>query len=493
MRLRRVGLVLATVLVLLAVVPAFIIEPDPSTGRIGELSVVVAIISAAIAVATVVLLIPAWRGGRRSALAIAASQALAIIPAIPAFVLPADVVPVDGVVLAAIGVLLSAAAIVLIVLGLSTAFVYAAGVVVVIAVYAALVAIASALVPESAGRAVQTGAAIAVALGFLPLVALLSRAASRVLYGTRDDPERTLRRVGRTVPAGSDTMAAAVADTAQALRLPRLELRDGDHVLAAAGTASAPTVASVAIDDRLSLHAALRPGERRLHGADRAALELVALPLALLVRQARLTDELTSARAAAATVRERERAKLHRDLHDGLGPLLTGAALRADAARNLLSGEQPAGEQLDIVRAEVREAIGEVRRVVDGLRPLDLEQQGLWAFVEKRAARAGAQVALPDERPEVSDATALAVHRIVGEAIANAERHAPGQPISLTMAWSAGGDLEIRVANAGAPGVLSPGGVGIGSMRARAEELGGSFEAGPGVDGWTVRVTLPPG
>jgi signal transduction histidine kinase len=314
-----------------------------------------------------------------------------------------------------------------------------------------------------------------------------------VLYGTRDDPERTMRRVGRTAPAGSDTMAAAVADTAQALRLPRLELRDGDRVLAAAGAAAAPMVASVPIDDRLSLHAALRPGERRLHSADRAALELVALPLALLVRQARLTDELTSARAAAATVRERERAKLHRDLHDGLGPLLTGAALRADAARNLLSGEQPAGEQLDIVRAEVREAIGEVRRVVDGLRPVDLEQQGLWAFVEKRAARAGARVLLPEQRPEVSDATALAAHRIVGEAIANAERHAPGQPISLTMAWSPEGDLEIRIDNAGTSGALSPGGVGIGSMRARAEELGGSFEAGPGPEGWTVRVTLPTG
>lgn len=123
----------------------------------------------------------------------------------------------------------------------------------------------------------------------------------------------------------------------------------------------------------------MRVGERQLRRDDRTALQLVALPLSLLARESALLTEVRTARAALADVREREQLTLHRDLHDGLGPLLTGAVMRADAARNLLATDvEAARDSLDAARSDLRVAVTELRRVVYRLWPLELEQRGLW-------------------------------------------------------------------------------------------------------------------
>jgi signal transduction histidine kinase len=493
MTARRIGLVLAILLSLASAIPAFIIGPDPETGDLTP-AVAVAILSGGVLAATLALAIPAWRGGRRSAVAVAILQFAAIIPPLPAFLLPSDIVSPDAVVSAAGSVLLSVVAIGLIAYSSSRVLVLVAAILAILALYAVVVAVVSAVVPESAGRGVATLAAIGAALLFQPVLLVLRRSTDRTLYGERGDPAGTALRIGRTLGDQQEVVAAAVDETARALRLPRLELRDTSGVLAVGGSADAAghlAVIPIGADRDLELVVTLRPGERRLHAQDRAALELTGLPLQLLVRESRLAADLQAARTAATEARESERARLHRDLHDGVGPLLTGAALHADAARNLVGPSGvPALEQLDAVRGELRAAVSEVRRVVDGLRPLDLEQRGLWDALQRRADLAGADFRASGRTIALSPAVELAVHRIVGEALANAERHAPG---SLTDVRIDVDDVEllIRVTSSGSTPPARREGVGLSSIRERAAELGGHADVGPVPEGWRVQVRIP--
>ena len=80
-----------------------------------------------------------------------------------------------------------------------------------------------------------------------------------------------------------------------------------------------------------------RPAEQlRLPPTTEAVLGLVAAPLAQALRAARLGDQLQASRGRVVAALEEERRRMRRDLHDGLGPTLTGIAYSADAARNLL-------------------------------------------------------------------------------------------------------------------------------------------------------------
>ena len=86
--------------------------------------------------------------------------------------------------------------------------------------------------------------------------------------------------------------------------------------------------------------------------------------------------------------------------------------------------------------------------------------------------------------------TGLAVYRILQEALTNAVRHAPGAATEVRLTVGAG-TVGLTVDSSGEPGTGS--GVGVLSMRERAESLGGSCQAGPGGRGWLVQATLPLG
>lgn len=493
MIVRRVGLVLALLLSLAGILAALEIGPDPATGSVGVLPVVVAVLACMIAAFTVALLVPAWRGSHRASLTIATAQLVGILTALPAFFAPAGLVPPGGVILAAAGTLVSIAVFAMIAFDVGTLALHAVAVIVIVALYASGVAAATWLLPSYADRLVQTLAAIAVALAFQPLVSLLRRTVGQALYGGRVAPAATAVRVNRPRPDGTDPVTAAVRDTATALRLPRIELVHGG-VVVATGTSTARAGATVidhalADADALHLRVTLRAGERTLHRDDRDALTLIALPLAPLVRESTLLAEVRAARAAVADAREREQLRLHRDLHDGLGPLLTGAVMRADAARNLI-GDEPALVQLDAARADLRTALTELRRVVYGLWPLELEQRGLSGAIATRAARAGIEARVPTAELLLPPAVELAVYRIASEAITNIEKHAAGGSGTLALECNPD-EIVLTVKNQASTGSSSPDGLGVASMRARAEELGGRVDAGATADGWRVLACLP--
>lgn len=503
MIVRRVGLALAVLLTLGALPSAWDIGPVPATGGSDALPVAVAVLSTAIALLTLVLVVPAWRGRAWACLTIGIALLAGILAALPAFFAPADLLPAGGVLVAGGWTLVTIAVFAMIVVDASPLTLQALAVIVVVAVYASTVSGLSALVPDQAQRLVQTVTAVAVALLYGPIVALLRRTVGRALYGGRIDPAATAWLVGGRAAGDADVVAAAIDDAATALRLPRIDLLAGARVIARGGSGTrSGSFVTVPLrdglsgidpggDDQISLRVTLPAGQHRLHRDDRAALQLVGLPLVLLARESALLDEVRTARAAVADVREREQLGLHRDLHDSLGPLLTGAVLRADAARNLLPDDpEAASAQLDIARSDLRSAVDEVRRVVYRLWPLELEQRGLWGAITARAARSGAALELPDTQPELSPAVQLAIYRIISEALTNSDRHAAGTPASVSVRGEVEG-LDLTVANRSLPVPGFTPGMGITSIRARAEELGGHAEIGPTADGWRVRVWLP--
>lgn len=488
---RRIGLVLAVLLVIAAAVPALQIGPDPTTGEIGGLALGVAVYSSALAIATLSLLAPAWRGGRRSSLAIAILQLLAIVPALPAFLVPADVAPTGAVIIASVSSLLNVVAVGLITIAHTSLLLHAAALAAVLALYAAGVAILSAALPRAADRGIQTLVMLGAVLAFHPILALLRRTVGRTVYGGRADPARTAEQIGALTE-----IAAVVDETARVLRVPRLELHDGERIRAASGHPSQTlTTTDVPVDaeGRLMLRVGLPPGRPRLHRDERVALNLVARPLGMLIHENELAAELRAARAATAASREEERATIHRELHDGVGPLLTGAAFRADAAANLIPQHPDAAlDHIQLLKNDLRTAVAEVRRVVYGLRPVELEQRGLWDALRARAQAVGAELALPDVQPALPAATELALYRIAAESLANAEQHAPGNRTRVEVTIHEDSIRLVVYTHTTDPSLQATvAGVGLPSIHARAEELGGTAQIGPTNRGWSVFVELP--
>ena len=386
---------------------------------------------------------------------------------------------------------------------LSRTLLYGLTIALVIAVYVGVVAGLTLLVPSNAQRSVSVAAAIVVAFLFAPLRSLVQRMINRAFYGTRSDPARTAWQIGEGL-RHDDDLPGMLEQTRSALRLPWISLRgepDGD-VIATAGTPQGIPSAGLPLTYRDNpvgtLVVGLRRGERDLHNADRRTLDLIATPLAVALHATALSEQVQQARTATVEAAAAERVRLQRELHDGVGPILTSAAFQADAASNLVHTD-PAGAErlLDEIRTELRSAIDDVRRVVYGLRPIELDDAGLVGAIRQRLAGLPAsqpgqikvEMELPDQLPALSPAVELAAYRIASEAINNALTHSAGH--RCLVAITVNGTLAVTVRDDGRPPRSWTPGVGLRSILERAEELGGTAAAGPTGDGWEVTARLP--
>lgn len=367
--------------------------------------------------------------------------------------------------------------------------------------YVGLVAVLDTFVSAQLGRSAV--ATVIVALLVAPLLPRLQRLVDRAMYGDRGDPARVASRVGEHLVGSPESgLAGVVMAVREALRVPYAAVSAHDEVLAAAGQQRGQ-VGSVALEYGGAVVGALvvglRPGERELSAADRNVLGLVAMPLAVAVHATRLSDELQASRERIVTAQEDERRRLRRDLHDGLGPALTGVALTADAAANLMDSDATrARELLSTLRADTRSAIADVRRLVENLRPPALDELGLVEALRQRAEQVRwradgeairVRLDVPDEVPAMAAAVEVAGYRIATEALNNVVRHSRAS--TATVRVSVADTLVVEVTDDGLPNGTWQPGVGLRAMRERAAELGGRFEAGPSASGGRVRVSLP--
>ncbi|WP_407571741.1 GAF domain-containing sensor histidine kinase [Deinococcus altitudinis] len=378
-------------------------------------------------------------------------------------------------------------------------------------------------------------AAALVAAGLDPARILLSRSVRQLLYGERDDPSAVMQRVAQHLgggsdagpwpgsrlgaapgvqlgmPSGRETIEAGAREAALALRLPslHLELLRGDRL----GYSEVPTTvqsASQAIEQEVgtlvaggerlgvltaaprSVRETFTPGELRL-------LEGLARQFAGAVHAWQLAEDLQTSQIGAVRAGEEERRRLRRDLHDGLGPSLSGLGLKIEAASvALVHSPRQAADTLDSLKRDVRECVAEVRRLVHDLRPPKLDDLGLIGALEELLR--GAELAGLDARLEVQEplpplgaAVEVAVYRIAQEAVTNVLRHAHASRVLLRLQHDQDTlTLECLDNGVGLPEVREPG-VGSRSMRERAGALSGQLEltSRAASGGFTTGPTLP--
>ncbi len=337
------------------------------------------------------------------------------------------------------------------------------------------------------------------AFGVRPLEVLLRGVVDQLLFGDRPDALTAASSLADRI--GDDPVLALDA-IREALVLPYATLRVAGKSLATSGSEVTHTrVLPLRLGNDLlgEVVVGLRPGDLGLSPADEDVLRIVAPLLAQTLRARALASDLKESRGAAITAIEDERRRLRRDIHDGLGPTLSGVAFSADAARNQVrSAPERAEELLLNLRADTAGAILEIRRLVEGLRPPALDELGLIGAVRQHAAAlhtdGGAllqvDVVAPADMPEVSAAVEVAAYRIVVEALTNVARHA-----DATRAWvditHRDEDLHVEVRDDGSSAGPWTSGVGVKSMRERAEQVGGTLAAGPSGGGGFVEATIP--
>lgn len=219
---------------------------------------------------------------------------------------------------------------------------------------------------------------------------------------------------------------------------------------------------------------------------------------AALVEQNELIARQNVQLAEQAVVSERLR--IARDIHDSVAHHVAVIGIQAAGARRAMElSPDLAKEALGVVEQESREAVSEMRSLVGSLRTGDAGvQPGIGDLTElcqrARAVRVGLDVV--GDPTGVAQPVAVAVYRVVQEALNNVEKHSGAT--RATVAVRIGEEVEVEVTDdgfgGGGAGGTRPAGTGVGlkGMAERVGLLGGSLEAGPRVTrGWRVRAVLP--
>ncbi len=346
-------------------------------------------------------------------------------------------------------------------------------------------------------------ATLVIALAFNPVRVRLQRLINRAFYGARQDPVRAMTEVGaRLGSAAGSGLDGVLEALCQVMRLPAASIVvDGNEVAAYGELPGARHAVQLTSDAPGELVVGLRSGESRLDPADERVLMLLAAPVAVAVQARRLADELRTSRERIITGREEERRRIRRDLHDGLGPVLTAVVLNADAARRLLETDPDRSSALLVnLRDQTIGAIEEIRRLVYELRPPALDGLGLLGALREYVAavsRRGDGVALdvtfdaPPVLGELPAAVEVATYRIATEALTNVIRHSTATTAAVRLSVEAGG-LHLQVRDNGVnDGQEWHPGVGLTSIGERAAELGGQCDIEYGRGGCSISIVLP--
>ncbi|MGR6974362.1 sensor histidine kinase [Streptomyces cynarae] len=227
---------------------------------------------------------------------------------------------------------------------------------------------------------------------------------------------------------------------------------------------------------------------------------IVAMAELVRVRREQWARERAERAQAVRRRADEERLRIARELHDVLAHSISVINVQAGVGLALLDSDpEQARTALTTIKAASKEALGEVRQVLDSLRtPGDAPRApapGLDRLPElvEQAAGAGLTVTVDGEAPRLAPGTDLAAFRIVQEALTNVVRHS-GSRHARVHVDSAQGVLRLRVDDDGpATGAEAGGsGNGLAGMRERAAALGGTIEAGPRADGgFRVLAVLP--
>jgi signal transduction histidine kinase len=222
----------------------------------------------------------------------------------------------------------------------------------------------------------------------------------------------------------------------------------------------------------------------------------------LMLAETRRAHEAETQAAALA-----ERARIAREIHDVLAHSLAAVSVNLQAAEGLLGSDTlPAGnpelaKAIDCIgRAGnlTREGLAAARRAVMALRddaaPLPDQLSALAAHYRDTGDLKVEFSVTGEARPLTAEA-GLAAFRTAQEALTNARKHAPGQPVTLGLGFDPA-QITVRVVNPLPDGALGPltatgAGYGLTGLRERAALAGGQLDAGPAGGNWQVVLRIP--
>jgi signal transduction histidine kinase len=236
-----------------------------------------------------------------------------------------------------------------------------------------------------------------------------------------------------------------------------------------------------------------------------AVVPLMVLAIAVLTsmvdREQQSFEQLRALGARLQTVREEERQRIAREIHDDAGQVLTAIKLALSSLVLELPERYRCSNRVEAIGKLVDQAISSARRIATELRPAVLDHLGLVAAIEWAAgefeARTGTKclLKLPPEPLPVDQEGATAIFRIFQEALTNAARHSNARQVDVRLA-AENGHLTLEVHDNGvgadAERLSSQESLGVMGMQERAVLLGGEFTIRAEPDqGTLIRVRIP--
>jgi signal transduction histidine kinase len=399
-------------------------------------------------------------------------------------------------------------------------FVYGALAIVVTLDYVALVVGVGTLVGDRASPVLSAAATAVAALLFLPMRRRLQRLANRLVYGKRATPYEVLSEFAErmaTTYSAEDVLPRLARILGEATGAARTEvwLRVGGSLRRAATWPSqgepialpargddlpdVPEVdATLPVRHQGELLGALAlkkaPGES-LTPAEERLLSDLGSQAGLVLRNARLIEELRASRQRLVAAQDEERRRIERNIHDGAQQQLVALAVKLRLAESLTERDPArARELIAQVTGETQSALEDLRDLARGIYPPLLADQGLAAALEAQARKSAVAVTVePDGVGRYPQEVEAAVYFCVLEALQNVAKYAQASAARVRLA-AADGELRFEVADDGAgfDPANTPRGSGLINMADRLEALGGSIEVRSEPDkGTTVGGRVP--
>ena len=318
-----------------------------------------------------------------------------------------------------------------------------------------------------------------------PLVALSvlvavagSLLALSLIFFFRDQPDGPrLRRIG-----GAVLMGLAIA---------------GMHYTAMAASSFTPSERAADLSHAVSVTALAVPGMVIVP----PMVLVIAVLTSMVDRLQQSFEQLRALGTRLQTVREEERGRIAREIHDDLGQALTAIKIALSSLVLDLPEEYRSTKRVQAIVGLIDQAIVSVRRIATELRPAILDGLGLVAAVEWAAeefeARTGTkcQLNLPPDPLRIDPVRATAVFRILQEALTNVARHSNATQIDVRLAIDNGRlTLEVHDNGVGADEerLSSHESLGVMGMQERAVLLGGEFTIRAEPDqGTFIKVRIP--
>jgi signal transduction histidine kinase len=389
------------------------------------------------------------------------------------------------------------------------------------AVYVAIVVGIGALVGSRGDPVLSAIAAAVVALAFQPARHRARRFANRLVYGKRATPyellaefsgriggeyaiEEVLPRMARILGEGTGARRADVWIRVGA-ELRRAAVWQGTvngDAVALTGADGLPSIEDTdiveAVRHRGELLGALsvaKPRGEDVGPTEQQLLRDLASHAGLVLRNARLIEELRASRQRLVAAQDDERRRLERNIHDGAQQQLVALSVKLRLAENLARKDpDKAAAIMAEVRSETQQALEDLRDLARGIYPPLLADQGLAAALEAQARKAVLPVAVsPNGVGRYPQEVEAAAYFCVLEALQNVAKYAEARSASVRLSEE-NGDLVFAVTDDGRgfDPVATPRGSGLQNMADRLDALGGRFEivSAPG-EGTTVTGRIP--